>query len=103
MMDFDDIKDKANQIVVDMVDSGDLEIGVRGEVSDELDQRGVPSTFWYNPDVLIVKKGSVKMMDYYLGFEYINSEDRMDMGDYVVFDFYGESEQLDDFYNAINK
>ena len=53
-------------------------------IKDAIDPRAI-FTFWFNEYVLVVNKRDVKKLDYYGGFEYVDEEYRLELGDYVVF------------------
>jgi hypothetical protein len=40
---------------------------------------------WVNDDCIIVDKGNDRTLQYYGGFEYVDKEYRIEMGDYVIY------------------
>ena len=47
---------------------------------------------WVDEDAIVAEKGS--RLDYYGGFEYVKGEDRVEVGDYVV--YFATSERVAD-------
>jgi hypothetical protein len=40
---------------------------------------------WINEDCIVVDKANDRVLQYYGGFEYVDSEYRIEMGDYVIY------------------
>jgi hypothetical protein len=68
-----------------------------------LDRRAAYS-IWVDEDVIIVSKNEDRTLQYYGGFEYVDSSARMECGDYVIYsdsdsrvydclDYYRETEE----------
>lgn len=50
-----------------------------------LDPRAFPGIFWFNENAIIIRARSRRVLDYYGGFEYIDSDYVTQYGDYVVY------------------
>ena len=62
-----------------------------------LDYRAA-STVWIDDDALIVLKSQDRTLQYYGGFEYIDSEYRMEVGKYVIYT--SESSRVRDCFDC---
>jgi hypothetical protein len=66
-----------------------------------LDIRAVPYKMWYSEDVLVVQGGSsLRMLNYYGGFEYVDQECVYTAGDYVFFS--GDDSRVSSVLNVLN-
>ena len=90
----------------------DLDEQVRNQLAgltyvraDELGlDRRAAYTVWVDEDVLIVRKDEDRTLQYYGGFEYVDSSARMECGDYVIYTS-DDSRVADclDYYNEVEE
>ena len=59
------------------------------------------STFFIGPDFVAVHKHHDRNLQYYGGFEYIDNEDRVEMGDYVF--YYANSDRVQHILDSVNE
>jgi hypothetical protein len=87
-MNMDQIKDKMTEALEEII-SEEFILATSDQLSacrKVLDPRAVPGRMWYNDDILVVPNGSsIRMLNYYGGFEYVAQEERTEYGEYTFF------------------
>jgi len=85
---FDEVHEKANEIVNEVM--GDLMRFDRDSRSKSgLDPRALGGECYFGPDVIVTTINGRKSLDHYGGFEYIDEEYVVTVGDFV---FYSDEE-----------
>jgi hypothetical protein len=79
---FFDIDSRVADIVETYIQE-DCKQGDRNETG--LDPRAFGGKFFYNYDCIIIDSGARRNLDYYGGFEYIDSDYIRQYGDYVIY------------------
>lgn len=90
-----DLDDKVNTVVEDFIDKNCKQGEPR---TTGLDKRAI-GLFWYNYECIIIPADRRKQLDYYGGFEYIDSEFVKQYGEYVMYT--AESERVQEVLDAI--
>jgi len=85
-MNFDRIQTKMNDAFQELMEEEGIE-----QITDEqagrwpLDPRARPYHMHTDGEVLCVPTNCIRMLDYYGGFEYVDADHRMQVGNWVVF------------------
>ena len=96
-MNFDTISDKIRSNM-EMIVSEMIESNTSNRMKWNLDKRSMPNLFWFDEECLIVD-GSTRNLDHSGGFEYVNADHRMTIGDFTVFS--AESERVNNLLNSL--
>jgi len=80
-MDINELIDEVNERLGDFVEDQMVEIKPEDA---RLDNRAA-YRIYINDDAIAVEKGNDRTMQYYGGFEYVDAEFRVEMGDYIVY------------------
>lgn len=93
-MDIEQINDRMNEAFEQILEE-DFKVATTeqlGQLRGPLDVRAVPGRIWYSEESIVVRSGSsVRMLEYYGGWEYVDSSHKATFGDYTVYSSDGES------------
>ena len=72
----DSVNNKVELMIADMFDVSAEELGLDSRAGYRL---------YVNADCIIASKDEARKLDYYAGFEYVDNDYKVSMGDYVIY------------------
>lgn len=88
---FDELTQQANYLIQSKMEDELKEMSKEQRDATGIDRRALYDA-WYNEDVLVIHVTNRRNLDYYGGFEYVDSDHVLVVGEYVVYS--GESNRV---------